>query len=102
LLEKVLDDWHEKSDFIYLYANDNSKALYPKFGFHEVTEYQYSKSINNKSLPYQATKLDMTLSSDRQVVYEYAKFGNGFSQLNMINNSDLAMFYCTSFLKDNI
>ena len=43
LMEKVLDEWSEKCNFIYLFANNSTLGLYPKFGFSSVREYEYFK-----------------------------------------------------------
>lgn len=45
LMDKVLQDWKDKCDAIYLYANDSVLDFYPKFGFIKAKEYQYSKNI---------------------------------------------------------
>jgi predicted acetyltransferase len=50
LIHKVIDEYKESSDGIYLFGNDSVLNFYPKFGFIESKEYQYSKdiySINN-------------------------------------------------------
>jgi hypothetical protein len=36
------------------------------------------------------------------MLYRYAKTTKSFSQLSMSENADIVMFYCTSFLKDNV
>jgi len=50
LMERVIDEYTENSDGIYLFGNDSVINFYPKFGFIRSKEYQYSKdvySINN-------------------------------------------------------
>lgn len=50
LIEKVIDEYKENSDGIYLFGNDSVINFYPKFGFTRSKEYQYIKdvySINN-------------------------------------------------------
>lgn len=50
LMERVIDEYKENSDGIYLFGNDSVINFYPKFGFIRSKEYQYSKdvySINN-------------------------------------------------------
>lgn len=44
LMDKILQDWKDKCDAIYLYANDSVLDFYPKFGFIKAMEYQYSKN----------------------------------------------------------
>lgn len=50
LMQKVIDEYKDKVDGIYLFGSDSVVNFYPKFGFVKSTEYQYSKniySINN-------------------------------------------------------
>lgn len=50
LMERVIDEYKESSDGVYLFGNDSVINFYPKFGFIRSKEYQYSKdvySINN-------------------------------------------------------
>jgi predicted GNAT family N-acyltransferase len=46
LIEKIIAEYKEKVDGIYLFGNDKVVNFYPKFGFTKGTEYQYSKAIN--------------------------------------------------------
>ena len=41
LMEKVLHEWNDKTDFVYLFANDSVLNFYPKFNFKVVAEYQH-------------------------------------------------------------
>lgn len=61
LMERVIDEYKEKSDGIYLFGNDSVLNFYPKFGFIKSKEYQYSKdiySINNKDKMQQVDMSD--------------------------------------------
>lgn len=102
LMEQVLKEWNDKCDLIYLYANRTVLEFYPKFDFKSVKEYEYYKSIENKNSKEQAEKLDMDLKSNRDKLYEYAKNTRVYGKISMQENADLVMFYCTSFLKDNV
>lgn len=42
IMENILEDWKERCDGIYLYANDSVLDFYPKFGFEKAQEYCYS------------------------------------------------------------
>lgn len=39
LLERVIAEWEQKSDLIYLYANDEVLGFYPRFGFAKAEDY---------------------------------------------------------------
>ena len=45
LMNRVLGDWRDKSDLIYLFANNTVLDFYPKFGFSPVNEYVHSMPI---------------------------------------------------------
>lgn len=101
LMDKVLDEWHEKCDFIYLYANKSVLEMYPKFGFNRVNEYEYFKFVNTSDKS-DFVRLNMAMQSDRDKLYEYAKNSHVFSKIAMHENADLVMFYCLSVLKESI
>lgn len=98
LIEEIIGDWKERCDSIYLYANNTVLDFYPKFGFVSEKEYQYGKGI----VPRQAgvRKLNMESSTDIALLEDYYGKSNPFSELPMIGNFGLVMFYCSSFLRD--
>ena len=100
LMEKVLSDWKDKSDTVYLFANDSVLDFYPKFGFEKALEYQYQKTITKKIGVVK--KLDMSFVYDRKLLLDTYKFSNPFSALPVENNDGLLMFYCTKFMRENI
>lgn len=100
LIEKVLEDWKDNCDAIYLFANNSVLNFYPKFGFEKTLEYQYHKIVNKKSR--MVRKLDMSEAYDRKLLMDIYKFSNPFSALPMENNDGLLMFYCSQFMRENI
>ncbi len=102
LIEKILDAWNGKSDFIYLYANHSVLDFYPKFGFNRVKEHEYFKSVKKKIGYGNVEQLNMDLQANRDRLYDYAKNSKVFGKLSMRENADIVMFYCTSFLKENV
>jgi len=103
LMEKVLEEWNDKSDFVYLYANPTALEMYPKFGFTRVKEYEYFRAINKNIEQHENfEKLNMDMQSNRAMLYDYAKNSSVFSKLSMRENADLVMFYCISFFKENV
>ena len=101
IMEYVLDEWKEKSDFIYLFANDRVLDFYPKFNFMAVNEYQYSKLITS-SKDSKVKKLNMAEVKDREFLVGRIKKSKPGSKLSMHGNSSLIMFYCTSFMKESV
>lgn len=100
LLKRVISEWEEKSDCIYLYANDSVVDYYPKFGFKELAEYRYKKEISNQNGCFR--KLDLTLQSDIELLVRSYNCSNPFSMLSMKNNLELMMFHCLTFLENDI
>lgn len=102
LMEKVLEGWEDQSDLIYLFANDSVLEFYPKFGFVPVSEYQHSKEIFADNSTSNVTKLDMSAEKDRNFLVNMINDSKNYSQLSMQGNASLVMFYCTSFLAQNV
>lgn len=102
LMEKVLADYKDKSDFMYLFANDSAVDFYPKFGFTKISQYIYTKAISKTENGGTFKTLDMDDLNDRKLVYNKAKAAFPIAQVSMCNNGELAMFYCNGFMKNSI
>lgn len=102
LMEKVLEEWKDKCDLIYLFANDSVLDFYPKFGFISMPEYQHYREVHPKNETSGAIKLNMSDKSDRDFLLDTIRGTIHFSKLSMIDNSSLIMFYCTSFMKESV
>ena len=85
LMEAVLSEWKDKCDAIYLLANDSVVDFYPKFGFEEFKEFQYSKSIFKANGAYR--KLDMEDSDDWKLIIKNYMLANPFSEFIVDNLS---------------
>lgn len=98
LIERILSEWKETCDTMYLFANDSVLDFYPKFGFVKAVEYQCSSPITpTKGC---VRKLDMSHASDREFLKRYYSKSNPYSALAIKDNYELLMFYCTSLMKD--
>ena len=102
LMEKVIGEWKDNCHMIYLFANDSVLNFYPRFGFKAMSEYQCSKAIVNDNEIINAEKLDMSLEHSRELVLEKINNSISTSKLAMQKNAGLTMFYCTSFMSDNV
>lgn len=100
LIKRAIEDTKSECDLIYLFANKNVLDFYPKFGFRETKEYNYFKDINYVKTEAQIKKLDMNDIESKKFLYEKAKNSLSVSKVSMVNNSELIMFYCTSFMKN--
>jgi GNAT superfamily N-acetyltransferase len=102
LMEKVLEEWKERCDLIYLFANDSVLDFYPKLGFISAPEYQHSREILAENSTSNIIRLNMLDEKDRNFLLDTISGSFNFAQLAMYNNTSLIMFYCTSFMKENV
>lgn len=103
IMKQVINEWKEKSDFIYLFANDSVLDFYPKFDFEIIDEYQYSKQLNvTNTLKSSLKKLNIDDKYDKELFLSNVNDSRPISKLSMQNNTSLIMFYCSSFKKNSI
>ncbi|WP_342414672.1 GNAT family N-acetyltransferase [Paenibacillus sp. FSL R10-2782] len=102
LIERVLQDWHGNCDAMYLFANDDVKEFYPKFGFAAAQEYQCIRKAPIKSMDVPVKKLNMEATSDLQLLKRKCSSLNPYSYFSMKSSEGLILFYCTSFFKDKV
>jgi len=102
LMEKVLEEWESKVDLIYLFANDSVLDFYPKFGFEAYHEYQYVAHVSKKDCASKVRKLNMANVQNQELVYKIVQQAVTFSKISMTDNDELVMFYCTSFMADQV
>lgn len=100
LLEKVLSLWQNKCDAIYLYANETVLDFYPKFGFVRKIEKQMTLSLVGENRPIR--KLNMDDSNDVSLFQKAYQQGNPYSVVQLVDNFPLLMYYCSSFLQDQV
>ena len=101
LLERVLQEWKDRADFIYLFANDTVLEFYPKFGFERVPEYLYTKPIQTSQNPT-LTQLDMEDAQDVAFLEKIIQESVPVSQVSMRENAALPLLHCTGEQKDNV
>lgn len=101
LMNKILKEFSEKNDEVYLFANDSVLNFYPKFGFQKAEEHQHSCIVNFESTK-KAQKLDMSNFRHINLLRKTAANGNPYSKFQMMENDSLLMFYCSKFMRDNV
>lgn len=101
LLETVIAEWQDKSDLIYLFANDTVLDFYPKFGFVKILEHQYSKNITGNKSDDTIRHLNMDEAKNRELLFRLSDSTRPFFKLTALHNTGLVMFYATSFMKDD-
>lgn len=102
LIERVIEEWKDKGDLLYLFANDSVLNFYPKFGFVKLNQYQCTKLISKGDKDGFIRKLNMSDEYDRGLVYNKANGLYSFAKISMCRNAELIMFYCTMFMSDSV
>ena len=92
LLETVLDQWRDRFDGAYLYANDSVLDFYPKFGFRPGVETVHSRPFSGGRGT--ARPLDVDRREDLDLLLDRYALGNPFCELPMLDNRGFLMFYC--------
>lgn len=102
LMERVIDEWKDRCDLIYLFSNDSAIKFYPRFNFVKTYEYQHSRSCLSICDNSDVRKIDMNHKKDKELFKTIIENTKIFSKFTVLNNKNLVMFYCNSFMKDNI
>lgn len=117
LMEKVMADWEDRCDGMFLFANKTVLDFYPKFGFRKEPQYEFGRAflcvyergrgdlgiITGRPASrggMTAQKLDMEKEESRALLKKYYGKKNPFSELQVVENFELLMFYCGAFMKD--
>ena len=102
LLNKVIEEWEDKCEFIYLFANDRVLNFYPKFGFKKYNQYQCSLEVTKVESTKTIKKLNIEDPNDKNTLIRILSNKKSLYKLDNIKNTSLVMFYCIDFMKDNI
>lgn len=104
LMNKVLAEYKNMYDFMYLFANDSVLDFYPKFGFERVAEYQYSTNFSyNLKHRKELRKLDITNKDDLYFIYHLANERIPVSQrFATVNAPGIFMYYCLNVFSEDI
>ncbi len=102
LMNSILPKYEKSHDFIYLFANSSVLDFYPKFGFMKVQDYCCTKTYDRNQPTYGCRKLHMDDEKDKNLLLDLISKVHPNSKVTMLNNKELIMFYCDSFMKENI
>ncbi|WP_342424470.1 GNAT family N-acetyltransferase [Paenibacillus sp. FSL E2-0178] len=104
LMNKVLEDYGQQCEFMYLFANDTVLDFYPKFGFHPVEEQLFSMNCPPGSAGSAGIrKLDLSISRDLSLVSTFAAQRQPVSERLGVSGTDgLLMFYCLNVFSGNL
>lgn len=101
LMQEIEMDYGEKADGFYLFANDSVLDFYPKFGFEEAAEYQYSKQVSIHE-ERKVKQVSMKEKTDWKPFEQIIERSVNNSRFEMVKNVDLIMFYITKFMQENV
>lgn len=111
IMEKIMAEYKDKVDGIYLFGNDEVLEYYPKFGFVPAKEYEYYMPCENSFgvAAYEVKKVDMEDKNECEKLYEiirkYAADGKTINQndgLYMSHNLGLYQFWFSAGFGENI
>jgi predicted N-acetyltransferase YhbS len=114
LMNKVIQEFENQVDFMYLFANETVLDFYPKFGFKAVEENIFSidyplnfKNFTNLTpSPHEQTgirKLDVSQAEDLRLITKFASERLPVSQrLGTNNTKGIVMYYCLNVFNDHI
>ncbi len=99
LMEEVLKDYEGKVDGIYLFANDSVLDFYPRFGFKETKEHQYSKEVSLDGED-KTIKVSIKDKEDFEKMVKLLETKQQNASLYMVENTGLYMFYLSQFMNE--
>lgn len=122
LMNKVIEEFENRVDFMYLFANETVLEFYPKFGFKAVEEHIFSidfpfdfptdssMSLTNVTTPTPSPiaqgsirKLDVNKPEDFRLITKFASERLPVSQRFGTNNTKgIVMYYCLNVFNDHI
>ena len=100
LMEKIIEDYENKVDGIYLFANDSVVDFYPKFGFRKSREFQFSKAVKIDA-ERTAQLVPMSEKRDWDKMVQILNKTEQNAKIYMVSNSGLYMFYLSQFMQEN-
>ncbi|SHG19494.1 GNAT family N-acetyltransferase [Flagellimonas flava] len=102
LLQWVISQWKDNSDFVYLFANDSVLDFYPKFNFGIVEEHQHSIQVNPSGKMPPLKRLDLDKKEDRELLMNAIRTSIAIAKVSARENLSLIMFYCLWLKKNSI
>jgi hypothetical protein len=102
LLNRVIHEWKNGCDMIYLFANNSAIELYPKFGFYPAQEYVHSTEKLLVGARADIVKLNMSLEKDQERVINYIHNTVPVSGFSPLHAPSLIIYYCITSYCNNI
>ncbi|WP_342571838.1 GNAT family N-acetyltransferase [Paenibacillus sp. FSL R5-0749] len=105
LMNRILEEYENKYDLMYLFANESVLDFYPKFGFKPVEEHLFSMDYTAKKSPKPANlqRLDVTISDDLHLIQKFASERLPVSRhFGTAQTQGILMFYCLNVFSNDI
>jgi GNAT superfamily N-acetyltransferase len=104
LMNRVLEEYKDKYDIMYLFANKTVLNFYPKFGFTPIDEYIYYMEYSSNRIDYTGIrKLDGSQADDLSFIYKFASERLPVSQrFGTVYAEGILMFYCMNVFCNDI
>lgn len=101
IMEKIEQDFQDKTDGFFLFGGDDVLEFYPKFGFQKAKEYQYSKTVHNTERA-SAVMLPMNQPKQWKTLENIIEKSICQSSMEQENKKELVMFCVTKFMQENV
>ncbi|WP_342554234.1 GNAT family N-acetyltransferase [Paenibacillus sp. FSL R7-0652] len=106
LMNKILEEYENKYDVMYLFANESVLDFYPKFGFKPLEEHLFSMDFHSTANPVESAnlrKLDVTDAEDVRLIQQFASQRLPVSKRFATDHTPgIFMFYCLNVFSDDI
>ncbi|MCM3135729.1 GNAT family N-acetyltransferase [Paenibacillus polysaccharolyticus] len=106
LMNKILEEYENKYDLMYLFANESVLDFYPKFGFKPLEEHLFSIDFHCSANPLESAnlrKLDVTDTEDLHLIRQFASQRLPVSKRFATDHTPgIFMFYCLNVFNDDI
>lgn len=104
LMEIVLDEFDGKYDIMYLFANETVMDFYPKFGFNQVQEADFTISYNGVGLKKGLLR-KLNMESDREMAFVADRVARRVpisGKFSTADTSGITMYHCLNGFKEAI
>lgn len=102
LMEWIFELYEDQVDGIYLFGNDFAYDFYVKMGFEPSREYTCSWNQDSEGLKQVVTQVPMDNREAWDKLEAQIREGNHSCAFDMVDNSQLPMFYVTKFMQGNV
>jgi GNAT superfamily N-acetyltransferase len=105
LMNKILEEYENKYDLMYLFANESVLDFYPKFGFKPLEEHLFSMDFHSTAPLKSANlrKLDVTDAEDVRLIQHFASQRLPVSKRFATDHTPgIFMFYCLNVFNNDI